>query len=116
MAGPLAIVAIPAILTAIATGISELIKFLVRRYTARTLIAGIFLAAYSGAMLVFINSANSQFAILLSSLPTNSFSQAGLSLIPNNAITCASIVVGAKVAQMTLYFAFGVLRTKMKAQ
>ncbi len=116
MPAPLVVGTIAAILTAIAKGIYEIFKFLLYKYGKKIIFGTMFIALYSSVLLIFVNKINSEFSQLLVSLPSNSFSQAGLSLIPNNAITCASIVVSAKIAQMTFYFAIGIARVKFKAQ
>ncbi len=116
MPAPLVAASIAAVLTAIAKGIYEIFKFLLYKYGKKIVFGTMFIVLYSSILLTFVNKVNAEFSQLLTSLPSNSFSQAGLSLIPNNAITCASIVVSAKVAQMFFYFALGIARVKFKAQ
>jgi len=107
--------AIPALISAIIAGITSIITFLIHTYGKKLFIGTLFIGIYTALLLTFVTTLNSQFNILLSSLPNNSFSLAGLSLVPTNAITCATIVVTAKIAQMVFYFSIGILRVKLKA-
>ncbi|WP_217876710.1 DUF5455 family protein [Pseudoalteromonas shioyasakiensis] len=112
---PAILAAIPAILAGLAAGITSIITTLLAKYGRKVVIGTIFITVYTAALVAFVSSLNSEFSGLLRSLPNNSFSLAGLSLVPNNAITCATIVVSAKAAQMVFYFTIGVLRSRFKA-
>jgi len=107
--------AIPALLASLAAAASQFFSYIVYKYGRKLIIGAAFIIAYSAVMLVFVSTLNSEFSKLLTSLPNNSFSQAGLSLIPSNAITCASIIVSVKIAQMIFNFTIGILKIKFKA-
>ncbi|MFP3350208.1 DUF5455 family protein [Pseudoalteromonas sp. SIMBA_153] len=110
-----ALLAIPAILSAIAAGVSAIVTYLITTFGRKLLIGAIFITVYTALLVTFVTTLNSEFTKLLTTLPNNSFSLAGLSLVPSNAITCATIVVTAKAAQMLFYFSIGILRVKLKA-
>lgn len=110
-----ALLAIPAILAAISAGIMAILKYLLEKFGRKVLFGTAFIIAYTAILVTFVSSLNNQFSDLLVSLPNNSFSLAGLSLVPENAITCATIVVTAKASQMAFYFAIGIIKVKLKA-
>lgn len=107
--------AIPALLASIAAGITQFFAYLTWRYGRKLIIGAAFIVAYTAIIVVFISTLNSEFSKLLSTLPNNSFSQAGLSLVPSNAITCAGVIVSVKIAQMIFNFAIGIIKSKFKA-
>lgn len=110
-----ALLAIPALISALIAGITAVITFLLETYGRKLVIGVTFVAIYTGILVTFVVTLNNQFTNLLITLPNNSFSLAGLSLVPSNAITCATILVSAKAAQMLFYFSIGILRVKLKA-
>jgi len=114
MALPL-LAAIPAILGGITSGISAALSMVVSAIGKKVLIYGFFLVAYSLLIVDFVSSLNSRLTGIANQLPNDSFLLAGLSLVPNNSVTCATIVVGAKVAQSVFYFSLGLLKAKLKA-
>lgn len=74
----------------------------------------ILITIYTGALITFIATLNSSFSDLLAGLPYNSFSAAGLSLLPPNAITCALIIAALKGGQGLLYVFFGIIKLRVK--
>lgn len=110
-----ALLAIPALLAALSAGVMAIIKYLVERFGRKVLFGSAFIIVYTALLVGFVSTLNSQFSQLLVSLPNNSYSLAGLSLVPSNAITCATIIVSAKAAQMAFYFALGIIKVKLKA-
>ncbi|MGO3686005.1 MAG: hypothetical protein ACTJGV_14990 [Proteus vulgaris] len=110
-----ALLAIPALISSLIAGITAIITYLIETLGRKLLIGVTFIAVYTGLLVYFVTTLNSQFTNLLITLPNNSFSLAGLSLVPSNAITCATILVSAKSAQMLFYFSIGILRVKLKA-
>jgi len=111
-----AVIAVPALISGLISLVGEGLKFYLHKYGLRLFLAPIFIGLYVVLITAFISKINTGFSSLLASLPTNSFSLAGLSLIPNNAITCATIIMSAKVAQISFYFALGIVKIKLKAK
>tara|TARA_B100001059_G_C17792931_1_gene561247 strand:- start:1440 stop:1778 length:339 start_codon:yes stop_codon:yes gene_type:complete len=110
-----ALLAIPALISSLIAGLSSIITYLLTTFGRKLFIGAAFITVYTALLVTFVTTLNSEFTNLLTTLPNNSYSLAGLSLVPSNAITCATIVVTAKAAQMLFYFSIGILRVKLKA-
>ncbi|MFY8325097.1 MULTISPECIES: DUF5455 family protein [Bacteria] len=107
--------AIPAFLASLAAAASQFFAYIIYKYGRKLVLGAAFIIAYTAIIVVFVSTLNSEFSKLLSTLPNNSFSQAGLSLVPSNAITCAGIIIAVKIAQMVYNFTIGILKIKFKA-
>lgn len=107
--------AIPALLASLAAAASQFFAYLTYRYGRKLIVGAAFIAVYTALIVTFVSTLNSEFSSLLTSLPNNSYSLAGLSLVPTNAITCSGIIISVKIAQMVFNFSIGILKSKFKA-
>lgn len=107
---------IAALFTFILAAVKEFFGFLIKVYGKQLVIGTLVIAAYTIMVVTFVSTLNGRFSELLTSLPNNSFTLAGLSLVPNNAITCALIVVGLRSASTLAIWTCSILSIKVKAK
>ena len=106
----------PAFILFIGTAVKELFEFLIKNYTKRIAYGTIFIALFVATVVTFASTVNAQYSELLASLPNNTYTLAGLSLVPTNFLTCVILIAGTKAASIVAIWSMSILRIKMKVR